>query len=97
MGRIPSQSLFFHQRKISETQRVEMTTFGAAGNKKLFKMQEGYLYTSEYFFSNIKVVYGNEGFKEININIQTSACSVPEQLHCSHRSKKEAGCVFSIQ
>jgi hypothetical protein len=33
-------------------------------------MQEGYLYTSEYFFSNIKVVYGNEGFKEINIKIQ---------------------------
>lgn len=28
-------------------------------------MQEGYLYTSEYLFSNIKVVYGNEGFKEI--------------------------------
>jgi hypothetical protein len=31
---------------------------------------KGYLYNSEYLFSNIKVVYGNEGCKEINISIQ---------------------------
>jgi hypothetical protein len=60
-------------------------------------MQEGYHYTSEYFFSNIKVVYGNEGFKETNIKIQNLPDSVPEQLYCSHCGKKKAGCVFSIQ
>jgi hypothetical protein len=40
MGRIPSQSLFFHQHKISKTQRVETTLFGATGNKTYLKYRK---------------------------------------------------------
>jgi hypothetical protein len=40
MGRISSQSLFFHQHKISKTQRVGTPLFGATGNKTYLKYRK---------------------------------------------------------